>query len=176
VVLMIWMAKAYKIERRELKMNTTTEKSVLGRMPSVPAISATSTTSTQNLALWLLAAGVAALVVLVDHMIDGWADTHVRASWLALWGVAVLAILALRGVTRMLAQGVITGLDNWSASVARRRSDERLWAMAQTDTRMMRDLQTAMDRAEDTSSPAADLTTLMSRRAARILKNRMHYI
>jgi hypothetical protein len=76
----------------------------------------------------------------------------------------------------MLAQGVITGLDNWSASVARRRSDERLWAMAQTDTRMMRDLQTAMDRAEDTSSPAADLTTLMSRRAARILKNRMHYI
>ncbi|MEY3446975.1 MAG: hypothetical protein RIR45_1730, partial [Pseudomonadota bacterium] len=51
-----------------------------------------------------------------------------------------------------------------------------LWAMAQTDTRMMRDLQTAMDRAEDTSTPAADLTTLMSRRAARILKNRMHYI
>ena len=173
---MIWIAKAYKIERRELKMNTTTEKSVLGQMSSVPAISATSTTSTQNLALWLLAAGVAALVVLVDQMIDGWADTHVLASWLALWVVAVLAILALRGVTRMLAQGVITGLDNWSAGVARRRSDERLWAMAQTDTRMMRDLQTAMDRAEDTSSPAVDLTTLMSRRAARILKNRMHYI
>jgi hypothetical protein len=84
--------------------------------------------------------------------------------------------MVLRGVTRMLAQGVITGLDSWSAGVARRRSDQRLWAMAQTDTRMMRDLQTAMDRAEDTSTPAADLTTLMSRRAARILKNRMHYI
>jgi hypothetical protein len=157
-------------------MNTTTEKSVLGQMPSVSSISAGSTTSTQNLALWLLAAGVAALVVLVDHMIDGWANTHVLASWLALWAVAVLAIVVLRGVTRMLAQAVITGLDNWSANVARRRSDQRLWAMAQTDTRMMRDLQTAMDRAEDTSTPAADLTTFMSRRAARMVNNRIHYI
>ncbi len=173
---MIWMAKATKTERRELKMNSTTEKSVLGQMPPVSSISAGSTTSTQNLALWLLAAGVAALVVLVDHMIDGWADTHVLASWLALWAVAVLAIVVLRGVTRMLAQAVITGLDSWSAGLARRRSDQRLWAMAQTDSRMMRDLQTAMDRAEDTNTPAADLTTFMSRRAARMVNNRIHYI
>jgi hypothetical protein len=60
--------------------------------------------------------------------------------------------------------------------VARRRADERLWAMAKTDTRLMQDLQTAMDRAEDTDTPAADLTTYMSRRAARMVKNRMYYI
>jgi hypothetical protein len=40
---------------------------------------------------------------------------------------------------------------------------------------MMRDLQTAMDRAEDTSTPAADVTTLMSRRVARMVNSRFYY-
>jgi hypothetical protein len=124
----------------------------------------------------MLAAGVAALVVLADHLIDDWAETHVLAAWLALWAVAVVAIAALRGVSRLLAHKLMVGLDGWSAHVARRRADERLWAMAQTDTRLMQDLQTAMDRAEDTDTPAADLTTYMSRRAARMVKNRMYYI
>jgi hypothetical protein len=116
------------------------------------------------------------MVVLADQLIDDWAETHVIAAWLALWAVAVLAIAALRGVSRLLAQNVMQGLDAWSADLARSRADQRLWAMAQTDTRLMRDLQTAMDRAEDPAAPAADLTTFMSRRAARMVKNRNYYI
>jgi hypothetical protein len=112
---------------------------------------------------------------MTDQMIDDWAETHVLASWLALWAVAVLAIAALRGVSRVLAQNVMTQLDGWSAHVAHRRSDQRLWAMAQTDSRMMRDLQTAMDRTDD-GTPAKDMNVLMSRRAARIVKSGMHYI
>lgn len=154
-------------------MNITTEKSVLGQMSIAPVA---SSTSSKTLATWMLAAGVAALVVTTDHLIDDWAQTHVVAAWLALWAVAVLAIAALRGVTRLLAQNLMTGLDAWSAHVARRRADQRLWAMAQSDSRMMCDLQTAMDRAQDTGTPAADLTTLMSRRAARIVNNRLYYI
>ncbi|WP_416547033.1 hypothetical protein ACHEXK_14710 [Limnohabitans sp. DCL3] len=156
-------------------MNTTT-KSVLGEVPTIHAANAAPRTSAHSLATWMLAAGVAALVVLADHLIDDWADTHVLAAWLALWVVAVVAIAALRGVSRLLAQNLMAGLDSWSAHVARRRADERLWAMAQSDSRLMTDLQTAMDRAEDDQTPAADLTTYMTRRAARMVKNRLYYI
>ncbi len=139
MVLLVWIAKAYKIKSRELKMNTTTSKSVLGQMPAPSAAPSAPTTSTKTLATWMLAAGVAALVVVTDHLIDDWAETHVIAAWMALWAVAVVA-------------------------------------MAQTDSRLMTELQTAMDRAENTSAPAADLTTYMSRRAARMVNSRMYYI
>ena len=154
-------------------MNATVTKSVLGQVPTSTTASATSA---KTLSTLLLAAGVAALVVMTDQMIDDWAETHVIASWLALWAVAVLAIGVLRGVTRMLAQKLMAGLDGWSANVARRRSDQRLWAMAQNDSRMMRDLQTAMDRADDDSTPAKDVNVLMSRRVARMLQSRLYYI
>jgi hypothetical protein len=154
---------------------TMTTKSTLGHLPT-PAAVAAPATSTKTLATFLLAAGVAGLVVMADQLIDDWAETHVIASWLALWAVAVLAIGALRGVSRLFAQKMMGALDGWSASVARRRSDERLWAMAQSDERLMQDLQTAMDRADDTDTAAKDVSTLMSRRAARIVRNRLYYI
>ena len=155
-------------------MNTTT-KSVLGTVPPVHAAEATRP-SAKTLATWMLTAGVAALVVLADHLIDDWAETHVLAAWLALWAVAVVAIAALRGVSRFLAQNLMVGLDAWSAHVARRRADERLWAMAQSDSRLMQDLQLAMDRSENKDEPVTDLTTYMTRRAARLVNNRLFYI
>lgn len=154
-------------------MNTVT-KSILGQVPA--EVAAAPTTSTKALATLMLAAGVAALVVLVDQMIDSWAESHVVAAWLALWAVAAVAIGVLRGATRVLAQNLMGGLDAWSAHVARRRADERLWAIAQTDSRLMTELQTAMDRADDASAPAQDITSLMTRRTARMLRNRMYYI
>ncbi len=155
-------------------MNTAT-KSILGQMPTETA-AAVPATSTKALATLMLAAGVAALVVMADQMIDSWAESHMLAAWLALWAVAAVAIGVLRGVTRALAQNLMAGLDAWSAHVARRRADERLWAMAQTDTRLMTDLQTAMDRVDDDSAPAKDITTLMTRRTARMVQNRLYYI
>ena len=157
-------------------MNATVTKSVLGQVPTSTTASVGSATSAKTLSTLLLAAGVAALVVMTDQMIDDWAETHVIASWLALWAVAVLAIGVLRGVTRMLAQKLMAGLDGWSANVARRRSDQRLWAMAQNDSRMMRDLQTAMDRADDDNAPAKDVHALMSRRVERMVASRLYYI
>lgn len=157
-------------------MNTSAEKSVLGQMPTVQMVQAASATSTKNLAVGLLAAGVAAMVVLVDQMIDVWAESHMLASWLALWVVATLAILVLRGFTRLLAQRLMTGLDAWSANLARSRADERLWAMAQTDSRLMDDLQSAMDRTDDEARPAADVNAWMTRRTARMVRNRLYYI
>jgi hypothetical protein len=175
MVLLIWIAKENKTESREHKMNTTT-KSILGTVPAISAVQAAPSTSSKTLANLLLAAGVAALVVVVDQMIDSWAESHVVAAWLALWAVAVLAIVLLRGLTRHLAQNLMTGLDAWSAHVARSRADERLWSMAQSDPRLMSDLQVAMDRASETTGPVRDLENLMTRRAARLVRDRMYYI
>jgi hypothetical protein len=154
---------------------TMSTKSMLGHLPA-PAAVAAPASSTKTLATFLLAAGVAGLVVMADQLIDDWAETHVIASWLALWAVAVLAIGALRGVSRLFAQKMMATLDGWSARVARRRADERLWTMAQSDERLMHDLQTAMDRADVTQTASLDMSTLMDRRAARIVRNRLYYI
>ena len=82
MVLMFWIAKENKTESREHKMNTTT--SVLGTMPTGAAATAAPRSSSKTLANLLLTAGVAALVVGVDQMIDSWAESHVVAAWLAL--------------------------------------------------------------------------------------------
>lgn len=155
-------------------MNTA---NLLGQVPTAASTAAASpVTSTKTLATVMLTAGVAALVVFADQMMDSWAETHTVAAWLALWAVAAVAIGLLRGVTRSLAQNLMTGLDAWSAHVARRRADERLWAMAQSDSRLMTELQTAMDRAETVAQPVADVSDLMARRAARIVRDRLYYI
>jgi hypothetical protein len=175
MVLLVWIAKENKTESREHKMNTAA-KTVLGAMPTISAVNTAPSSSSKTLANLLLAAGVAALVVGVDQLIDSWAESHVVAAWLALWAVAVLAIVFLRGLTRHLAQNLMSGMDAWSAHVARSRADERLWSMAQSDPRLMSDLQVAMDRASEAKTPVRDLETLMNRRAARLVRDRMYYI
>lgn len=133
-------------------------------------------TASKTLASLLLGAGVATLVVMADQLMEPWAESHVIAAWIALWAVAALAIAVLRGVTRHLAQNVMLGLDGWSANLAQQRSDRRLWAMAQSDSRMMSDLQAAFDREDDETAPTQDLVALGRRRAARIVRNRQHCI
>lgn len=134
----------------------------------------TEHSSSRALASLLLAAGVATLVVVADQLMESWAERHVIAAWLALWAIAVAAIVVLRGATRALARQTMHGLDAWSAHVAQRRADRRLWAMAQEDPRLMSDLRSALDRAED--GPAKDVLALTQRRAQRIMRKHLHYI
>ena len=148
-------------------MNTST--SAAGRLAN-----AQEHTSSRALASVLLAAAVAALVVLADHLMLAWAERHEIAAWLALWGVAVLAIALLRGLSRVAARSAMGALDAWSARVAQRRADERLWHMAQTDSRLMADLQSALDRSGEQAP--ADVVELGQRRAARILRERLYYL
>jgi hypothetical protein len=64
-------------------------------------------------------------------------------------------------------------LDAWSARLAQSRSDERLWAIAQTDARLMSELQTAMYRSDEEALLGENST---QRRVARMLQNRQYYI
>jgi hypothetical protein len=156
-------------------MNTAT-KTMMGQTTLLPAVTQTPVALTQFVATVLLAAGVSALLVLTDRLLDGWAESHLVAAWLALWAVAVLAIVLLRGLTRVLAQNLMTYLDAWSAHLARRRADQRLWDMAQKDPRLMRDLEVAMDRAPEERSPLQRFENRMNRRAARLVRDRLYYI
>jgi hypothetical protein len=124
-------------------------------------------TSSRALASLMLASGVAAFVVMADQMLEPWADEHHLAAWAALWAVAMASLLVLRGLTRALAGRTMRALDSWSARMAQRRADERLWHIAQSDARMMADLQSALNRDD-----SGDLNDLGDRRAAKGL----HYI
>ncbi len=157
-------------------MNTRADTTFLGQMSTPRASTPAPTKTSKKLASALLAASVAALVVITNQLIDNWAETHVLASWLALWAVVVLSIAALRGVTRLFAQYLMKSLDTWSANLAHRRSDQRLWAMAQSDHRMMSDLQVAMDRSAGSLAPAGQVAALQSRQISRMASNRFYYI
>ena len=128
---------------------------------------------TRTLAAMLLAAVVAAFVVVADQMIDTWADGHLLAAWVALWSVAFAAIGLFAGVSKRGALQIKNGLDAWSASVAQSRADERMWAIAQTDARLMADLHSAIARDAGASLLNANPT---QRRVSRLLRNRQFYI
>ncbi len=125
-----------------------------------------------SLALLLLSAVVAALVVVADQMMDTWADGHMLAAWVALWAVAFAAVGLFAGATRQLAAKLLSSLDAWSANLARRRADERLWSIAQTDARLMAELQGAMNRGD---AHLAELNPAQAH-AASIIRERLNYV
>ena len=102
--------------------------------------------STNSLSAMLLAAMVSALVVVADQLMDTWAEGHLMLAWIALWVVGFSAVAVFAGAARKLASTVVASLDAWSARVAQRRADERLWSSAKTDPRIMADLNAAMSR------------------------------
>lgn len=104
--------------------------------------------STKGLSAMLLAAMVSALVVVADQLIDTWADGHLMVAWIALWLVGFTALALFAGAARKLAVTVVGALDAWSVRVAKARADERLWAIARFDPRVMADLTAAMSRSE----------------------------
>ena len=107
----------------------------------------------KGLAVMLLAAVGAALLVVADQVIDTWADGHLLAAWVALWAVAFAVLALFANSVRHLVNRATGALDAWSQRVAQKRADERLWSIAQTDPRIMSELQAAMSRhAADTST------------------------
>lgn len=94
----------------------------------------------RSLAGLLLSAMLAALLVVADQLIDTWADGHLLAAWVLMWVLAFTAIAVIAPAARRLASYAVARLDAWSAGVAQRRADARLWALAQKDARVMKDI------------------------------------
>ena len=112
------------------------------------------------LATLLLAAGVAALAVVTDRLIDTWADGHLFLGWVALWVVIFAGSALLAGTARRMARSTLTALDSWSRSLAEARAEARLWELAKLDPRLKAELIQARAReaaaAEPVVTEAAD--------------------
>ena len=102
----------------------------------------------RGLSAMLLAAMVSALLVVADQLMNTWADGHLMVAWVALWLVGFSALAVFAGAARRFAATVMAALDAWSQRLAQARSDERMWAVAQADPRVMADITAAMMRNE----------------------------
>lgn len=105
-----------------------------------------SFSGSRGLSTLLLSAMAAAVMVLAYQVMDSVAEGHMLLVWLGLWAVAFVVLAVFASATRTLAVSLIGGLDSWSRAVANAKADERLWAIARTDARVMNDLQSAMSR------------------------------
>jgi len=105
-----------------------------------------SFSGTRGLATLLLSAVVAAIMVVAYQVMDSVAEGHLLMMWIALWAVAFAALALFAGAARQMAISTKTSLDAWSRSLAEARADQRLWALAKADPRVMTDLQAAMMR------------------------------
>lgn len=125
----------------------------LGDVRREPAVSASAGSSrrfdgTKGLSFMLLAAIVSSLVVVADQLVETWANGHLMLAWIALWVVCFTAMAIFSGAARKLAIASIASFTAWSEKNAQKRSDDRLWAVAQTDQRMMAEINAAMARSD----------------------------
>jgi len=111
-------------------------------------------TGTRGLATLLLSAVAAAVMVAANQLMDSVAEGHLLMLWMALWAVAFAALAFFAGAARQLAVRTLAGLDAWSQSLAEARADQRLWAIARQDDRVMADLLAAQSRSEVVAEPA----------------------
>ncbi|MGH6640040.1 MAG: hypothetical protein ACREBY_15765, partial [Polaromonas sp.] len=114
---------------------------------------------TRGLATLLLSAMTAAVMVVAYQVMDSVTEGHLLVMWIALWGVAFAALALFAGTARNVAARLKAGLDGWSRSLAEARADQRLWAAAKNDPRVMADLQMAMLR-EEAKAEAAQASTV----------------
>ena len=125
----------------------------------------------RGVATLLLSAMAAAVMVVAYEVMDSVAEGHLLVMWIALWAAAFVSLAVFAVPARNLATRLKVGLDDWSRALAEARADERLWAAAKTDARVMADLQAAASRHdEDTTesaSPSALATSLRARRLTR---------
>ncbi len=131
-----------------------------------------SFSGTRGLATLLLSAVAAAVMVVADQVMDSVAEGHLLMMWIALWAVAFAALALFAGAARQVAVRTKSSLDAWSRSLAEARADQRLWAIAKQDSRVMADLQLAMMRKETlneaTSATPAATTTVTDAPAVKL--------
>jgi hypothetical protein len=119
----------------------------------------------------LLCAVLAAVLVVGYQVMDSLAEGHLLVLWIALWLVSFAALALLSGTVNRLIEMTRSGLDGWAQRQALDRADQRLWRMAQTDSRVMADLQVAFSRQNaggDAQNALAGPQTVLTQRALRL--------
>ena len=117
---------------------------------------------TRGLATLLLSAIGAAVMVVAYQVMDSMADSHLLVLWIGLWAVAFATLAVCASTAQAVAANLKASLDGWSRNLAARRADERLWAMAKTDARVMAELQGAMTRGDMRHDPRDQVLTFVA--------------
>ncbi|CAN5400017.1 hypothetical protein BH10PSE16_BH10PSE16_33640 [soil metagenome] len=138
-----------------------------------------SLAGTRGIALLLGSAMVAAVMVVAYEVMDTTTEGHLLVMWMVLW-LALFAVLAFfAGTARHISTRLVGSLDAWSRRVAEARADQRLWAIAKADPRVMADLQTAMAHHEvlaEANADAAPASSAQAARAQRALMSERRYL
>ena len=125
----------------------------------------------RSLATLLLSAMAAAVMVVAYEVMDTVAEGHLLVMWIALWTAAFVSLAVFAHPARQLAARMKVSLDHWSRALAEARADERLWAAAKSDARVMADLQAAASRRDEDANvpalPGALTTSLRAKRLSR---------
>ena len=126
----------------------------------------------RGVALLLGSAMAAAVMAVAYEVMDSTDESHLLMIWVGLW-LALFALLAFfASAVRSTGMRFKRSLDAWSLSIAEARADQRLWAMAKADPRVMADLQMAMTRSEVQAE--ANAIPAATARAERALKSRSY--
>lgn len=113
---------------------------------TLQARSARSEEKSRPLAGMLLAAGMAALLVTADQVIDSWTDGHILAAWVALWTVTFAALAILATPLRKLSDTGAAWISAYRKASAERRQMQEMWEWARHDHRVMAEIMTASIR------------------------------
>lgn len=107
-----------------------------------------SVSGKRGVALLVGSAFAAAVVAVSYEIMDSPNESHLLVIWMTLWIALFAALAFFAGSLHAFTSGLRSCLDDWSRSLVDAHSDQRLWAIAQHDDRVMTDLQAAMSRCD----------------------------
>ena len=116
---------------------------------------------TRALVALLLTAVAAAVLVVAYEVMDSLVEGHLLVLWIALWVAGFASLAMVSGTASRVGLLAKASLDGWAMRQARDRADQRLWRIAQSDSRVMADLQMAMSR-QHSMAEESDLATPVS--------------
>ena len=97
----------------------------------------------------LLGSAFAVAVAAVSYeVMDSTDESHLFMIWMVLWIALFAALSFFSDGLRATGLRLRSSLDDWSRSQDEARADQRLWAIARQDNRVMIDLQSAMTRSK----------------------------
>lgn len=109
----------------------------------------------RGMALLFGSALVAAALAVSHEIMDSAAESHLLMVWMVLWMSLFAALAFFAGSLGAAARRLRCGLDGWSRGLAEARADQRLWAIARQDGRVMADLQSALSRSDASDAAKA---------------------
>jgi hypothetical protein len=122
----------------------TTRKHAQAAVPSAAALETEE--KARPLAGMLLAAGMAALLVTADQVINSWTDGHMLAAWVALWTVTFAALAILATPLRKISNTGAAWLNAYLQASKERREEAQMWELARHDHRVMAEIRLASIR------------------------------